>query len=157
MRHQQGEDQGNKLFPIAMIILPDDTKRRDKKEPLVLGVIWVGELEFHDGKGCDQSELGLSCLRMLWEGLLCEQKLLCHHRNMTYHLSFPWFFPLLCCRVPGIRGIHCICDRPRLPVKLMVTDKCFWMVICILSKLNWPFSFPWLSGQVIRLLIWCLR
>lgn len=31
MRHQQGEDQGNKLFPVAMAILPGfDTKRGEK-------------------------------------------------------------------------------------------------------------------------------
>lgn len=40
---------------------------------------------------------------------------------------------------------------PRLPTKPAVTDKHFGSVICIPGKLECPFSFPWLSGQVIRL------
>lgn len=32
-----------------------------------------------------------------------------------------------------------------------MTDNHFWSVICIPGKLECPFSFPWLSGQVIRL------
>lgn len=53
MRHQQGEDQGNKPFPVAMLILSgDETPWGENKRPLGLATFCVGDLQ---GKaaGCE--------------------------------------------------------------------------------------------------------
>lgn len=86
------------------------------------------------------------------------QRLLCHHRNRTHGpVALPWlkvllFAMTLPCGPQGSGRFSLLCsDCPRLPTKAVVTDKHFWSVICIPGKLECPFSFPWLCGQVIRL------
>lgn len=173
MRHQQGEDQGNKPFPVAMLILSgDETPWGENKRPLGLATFCVGDLQ---GKaaGCEfagwaishwkrsvshgESKTPVLHLRQVW-GHTFEQGLLCHHRNRAHGpVALPWlkvllFATTLPCVPQGSGRLSLLCSgRPRLPTKPAVTDKHFWSVICILGRLKCPFSFPWLSGQVIRL------
>lgn len=45
MRHQQGEDQGNKLFPVAVLIVSGDVTPRGEKKAFGPATVWVGDLE----------------------------------------------------------------------------------------------------------------
>lgn len=63
MRHQQGEDQGNKLFPVAMLILSGDETPRGEKNPSVACHILCRRL---GGKGCWLSNFPVEEVSLWW-------------------------------------------------------------------------------------------
>lgn len=181
MRHQQERIRGTNCSILQCWFCQETIQKEDRKKPLGLDVSQVGDLE---GKAAGREFAGwiishqkrsvhgksktyIVHLRQLWEcpdmaNFVCKESFAITKMGPMVQLlshGFSLFFPTALPADPkgSERFTPHSSDCPRLPVKPVVTDKRFWRVICILGKLKCPFSSPWLSGQVIRLLIWCLR